>query len=88
MERQIRTNYEVSEIIREIGTDKVRQTLGNLEAETITQRESLAIEREIGDRHGEANSLNNLGIIADTRGDFDESEKIPQGMFSNHERNW
>ena len=32
--------------------------------------------REIGDRQGEATSLNNLGLIADTRGDLDEAERL------------
>ena len=40
------------------------------------QRESLAIKREIGDRQGEATSLNNLGIIAETRGDLAEAERL------------
>ena len=30
----------------------------------------------IGDRQGEAASLNNLGIIAETRGDLAEAEKL------------
>ena len=37
-------------------------------------RESLAIMREIGDRQGEAYSLNNLGNIAQTRGDEDAGQ--------------
>jgi Flp pilus assembly protein TadD len=40
------------------------------------QRESLAIKREIGDRQGEAASLNNLGIITQTRGDLAEAERL------------
>jgi tetratricopeptide (TPR) repeat protein len=39
-------------------------------------RESLAIDREIGDRQGEAASLINLGNIARTRGDLAEAERL------------
>ena len=40
------------------------------------QRESLAIKREIGDRKGEASSLNNLGNIAQKRGDLAEAKQL------------
>ena len=50
-------------------------------------RESLAIKREIGDRQGEAASLNNLGSIAKRRGDedaanllFEEANEIRREM--------
>ncbi len=39
-------------------------------------RESLAIKREIGDRHGESQSLDNLGIVAGRHGDLDEAERL------------
>ena len=39
-------------------------------------RERLAINKEIGDRQGEASSLNSLGNIARTRGDLDEAERL------------
>jgi tetratricopeptide (TPR) repeat protein len=32
--------------------------------------------KEIGDRGGEAASLNNLGLIAETRGDLAEAERL------------
>jgi len=39
-------------------------------------RASLAIMRDVGDRKGEAASLNNLGIIAKTRGYLAEAERL------------
>ena len=39
-------------------------------------RESLAIKIEIGNREGEAISLNNLGLIAEKRGDLDGAERL------------
>jgi Flp pilus assembly protein TadD len=42
--------------------------------------------REIGDRQGEANSLNNLGIIADTRGDLAEAERLHRESLPIRER--
>ena len=39
-------------------------------------RESLAINREIGDRQGEADSLNGLGNMATIRGDLAEAERL------------
>jgi len=39
-------------------------------------RESLTIQREVGNRQGEANSLNNLGNIAETRGQGVEAKDL------------
>ena len=36
----------------------------------------MAVQREIGDRLGEATSLGNLGLVADKRGDYDEAERL------------
>jgi len=51
-----------------------------LRGRTITaagyMREALHLFRESGDRQGEAISLNNLGLIADIRGDYDEAERL------------
>ncbi len=38
--------------------------------------ESVWLSREIGNRQGEAASLGNLGIIANTRGDLAEAERF------------
>ncbi|MDB9834887.1 tetratricopeptide repeat protein, partial [Candidatus Poseidoniaceae archaeon] len=45
------------------------------EAERL-HRESLAIKREIGDRQGEANSLINLGITMNSKGQHDEKRRM------------
>ena len=37
---------------------------------------SLAIKREVGDRQGEATSLNSLGNMAQTRGNLAEAERL------------
>ena len=51
-----------------------------LRGRTITaagyMREALHLFRESGDRQGEAISMNNLGLIADIRGDYDEAERL------------
>jgi len=39
-------------------------------------RESLAIKREIGNRQGEADSLINLGIIMNSKGQHDEERRM------------
>ena len=39
-------------------------------------RESLAIKREIGDRQGESGSLINLGIIMNSKGQYDEKHRM------------
>ena len=39
-------------------------------------RESLAIEREIGNHEGEAVDLGNLGLVAASRGEYDEAERL------------
>jgi len=44
-------------------------------------QESLAIGKEIGDKQGEATSLNNLGEIATARGDMEEAERLYQESF-------
>ena len=49
--------------------------------EVTTMKQSVCImrvwqSREIGDRRGEADSLSNLGNIADVRGDYDEAERF------------
>ena len=45
------------------------------EAERL-HRESLAINREIGNRNAEANSMIYLGQVAEIRMDFDETERL------------
>ena len=47
-------------------------------------RESLAITREIGDRKGEATSLNNLAVIAASRGDPDEQRRFNTEVVKIH----
>ena len=51
-------------------------TRGDLDEAERLFRESLAIDREIGNRQGEATSLRNLGNIAEARGDLAEAERL------------
>ena len=49
----------------------VARKRGDLDAAEEYHEESLAIKREVGDRHGQAKSLNNLGLVARQRGDLE-----------------
>ena len=42
----------------------------------------MAIKQEIGDRPGESASLNNLGLIAIRRGDYDIAERLYEASLA------
>lgn len=58
---------------------------GKLDEAEEHYQESLAIEREVGDRHGEAKSLNNLGSLAVEAGDHETARQRLTEAFELYE---
>jgi tetratricopeptide (TPR) repeat protein len=56
-----------------MGLGSVYYSLGQYQEALNFYQQSLAIQREIGDRNGEANSLNNLGLVYYSLGKYQEA---------------